>query len=403
MRLSIRPPAGNERGPVHTESLLRLLYQADPSRRGIELQVRTDRGEVGLAVECPDELRALFREALLDAYPGSSIVPLDGTAPRHSQHCWECELWWTPDVFTLRTADTFRDSVAGRFVDPLGPTFSALRSGRSGRIECAIRLNLKPASHRIVRHSERIHRQAARRFFSHELRHRYLALATHPQRWRRFLSRLLLRAISHSAHEPQPSEKMTGPLFECRLRIEITSAFEAEDFARRKLREIAGAFGQFATTDAAFITMTSRLHRRRGFLLTPSEVSSLWHPLAETERAIARVETSNFREVEPPLRLPVASPHRPVTLLGRVQFRLQRDQFGIYLDDLRRHLIVVGKTGSGKSNFLQNVVVQQIEQNRGVVLVDPHGQLVEEVLEFIPPRRTNDVILFDASDRQFPV
>ena len=117
----------------------------------------------------------------------------------------------------------------------------------------------------------------------------------------------------------------------------------------------------------------------------------------------ARVEASHFHEVEPPLRLPTASAHRPVTLLGRVQFRQQRDQFGIHLDDLRRHLIVVGKTGSGKSNFLQTIVLQQIDQNRGVVLVDPHGQLVEEVLDFIPSRRTNDVILFDASDRLAPV
>ncbi len=402
MRLSIRPPADNERGPAYTEPLLRLLHSADSSRRGIELQVWTNRGEVGLAVECPDELRALFREALLDAYPGSSIVPLDETISHHSQHCWASELCWRPDVFTLRTADTFRDSVGGRFVDPLGPIFSALRSGRSGRIECAIRLGLKPASHRTIRHAERIHRQAARRFFSHELRHRFLVLATHPQRGRRLLSRLLLRAISRSAHEPPLSDKLTERLFECRLRIELTGPIEAEDFARRKLREIAGAFGQFATTDAAFIT-TARSQHRRGFLLTPAEVSSLWHPLAETERAIARVESSRFREVEPPLRLPSVSGHRPVTLLGRVVFRQQRDQFGIHLDDLRRHLIVVGKTGSGKSNFLQNVVVQQIEQNRGVVLVDPHGQLIEEVLEFVPPRRTNDVILFDASDRAFPV
>lgn len=404
MRLSIRPPADNERGPAYTESLLRLLHRADPSRRGIELQIRTDRGEVGLAVDCPDELRAIFRETLLDAYPGSSIIPLDVTDSHHSQRCWECELWWTPDLFPLRTSDNFRDSVAGKFVDPLGPVFSALRTGRSGRIESAFRLSLKPATHRSVNRAERTHRHAARRFFSHALRQRYLALATHPQRGWRLLSRLLLRAISRSVPEPPPSDKLMQPLFECRLRIQVFAPIEAEELARRKLREIAGAFGQFATTDAAFQTVTaSRTRRRRGFLLSPAEVSSLWHPLAETERAVARVESSPFREVEPALRLPRDTTLRRVTSLGRVQFRQQRDQFGIELDDLRRHLIVVGKTGSGKSNFLLNIVLQQIEQNRGVVLVDPHGQLVEEILEFIPPRRTNDVILFDASDRAFPV
>jgi hypothetical protein len=86
-----------------------------------------------------------------------------------------------------------------------------------------------------------------------------------------------------------------------------------------------------------------------------------------------------------------------------VRFRQQRDQFGIRTDDLRRHLIAVGKTGCGKSTFLQNIVLQQIDAGRGVVLIDPHGQLVEEVLDFVPRRRTNDVILFDAGDREYPI
>jgi hypothetical protein len=89
-----------------------------------------------------------------------------------------------------------------------------------------------------------------------------------------------------------------------------------------------------------------------------------------------------------------------VTTLGRVRFRQQRDQFGIRTDDLRRHLIAIGKTGCGKSAFLQNVVRQQIEAGRGVVLIDPHGQLIDDLLDFIPRRRTNDVILFDAGDRE---
>ncbi len=90
-------------------------------------------------------------------------------------------------------------------------------------------------------------------------------------------------------------------------------------------------------------------------------------------------------------------------MLGRVQFRQQRNQFGMAMDDLRRHLLAIGKTGCGKSTFLLNVVRQQIEANRGVILFDPHGQLADEVLDVIPKRRTNDVIVFDASETIAPV
>ena len=73
------------------------------------------------------------------------------------------------------------------------------------------------------------------------------------------------------------------------------------------------------------------------------------------------------------------------------------------MDDLRRHLFVIGKTGCGKSTFLLNVVHQQMEANRGVVLFDPHGQLAEEALALVPKRRKNDVVYFDASDSTAPI
>lgn len=71
--------------------------------------------------------------------------------------------------------------------------------------------------------------------------------------------------------------------------------------------------------------------------------------------------------------------------------------------DRRRHMYVVGKTGVGKSTLLENLVLQDIEAGHGVCLVDPHGDLVEEVLLRIPPHRVGDVILFDPSDEAYPI
>lgn len=122
---------------------------------------------------------------------------------------------------------------------------------------------------------------------------------------------------------------------------------------------------RFTDGDTAFHATTARCReqRRRPFLLTVKEVATLWHPLTESGDTVSRMERPDFREVEPPLILTKRTD--PDTLLGRVKFRQQRSQFGIETDDLRRHMLAIGKTGCGKSTFLLNVVRQQIEANRG--------------------------------------
>ena len=89
--------------------------------------------------------------------------------------------------------------------------------------------------------------------------------------------------------------------------------------------------------------------------------------------------------------------------LGRIKFRKRRETFGIRLDDRRRHLAIIGKTGMGKSTLLQNLVTSDIRAGRGVALVDPHGDLADSILQAIPSNRTNEVVLFDAGDREFPM
>ena len=78
-------------------------------------------------------------------------------------------------------------------------------------------------------------------------------------------------------------------------------------------------------------------------------------------------------------------------------------QIGLDLVDRSRHVYVVGKTGMGKSSLLENMIMQDIRAGRGVVLIDPHGDLYENILMQIPKSRTNDLVLFDASDTEYPV
>jgi energy-coupling factor transporter ATP-binding protein EcfA2 len=77
--------------------------------------------------------------------------------------------------------------------------------------------------------------------------------------------------------------------------------------------------------------------------------------------------------------------------------------FGIANADARQHVYVIGKTGSGKTTLLKNLIAQHIEAGHGVGLIDPHGDLAEELLDCVPPHRVNDLAYFNPSDLEFPV
>jgi hypothetical protein len=72
-------------------------------------------------------------------------------------------------------------------------------------------------------------------------------------------------------------------------------------------------------------------------------------------------------------------------------------------DDRARHLYAIGATGTGKSTFLRNLILQDVEKGEGVFILDPHGNLVDDVARQIPDHRTDDIILLDAGDVDFPI
>jgi len=92
-----------------------------------------------------------------------------------------------------------------------------------------------------------------------------------------------------------------------------------------------------------------------------------------------------------------------ITFLGLTTFRNQRKKFGIKTDDRRRHIYVVGKTGMGKTALLENMAIQDILAGRGVGFIDPHGEAAEELLNFIPSQRVNDVVYFNPADINYPI
>jgi len=94
---------------------------------------------------------------------------------------------------------------------------------------------------------------------------------------------------------------------------------------------------------------------------------------------------------------------KDITTFAQTTFRNQFQKFGIKTDDRRRHMYLIGKTGMGKSTILENMIIEDIRAGRGVAVVDPHGDLAEKIIEYIPTNRINDVIYFNPADAEYPI
>ncbi len=132
-------------------------------------------------------------------------------------------------------------------------------------------------------------------------------------------------------------------------------------------------------------------------VMTGDELASLWHlPLPSTETPNIRWLTS--RKAPPPTNIP-----KQGTILGFVKYRGQEVQVRIKPQDRRRHMYVIGKSGSGKSEFLKQMMKQDIDSGAGLCVMDPHGELAQDAIALVPKHRAEDVIYFNPADVERPM
>jgi hypothetical protein len=93
----------------------------------------------------------------------------------------------------------------------------------------------------------------------------------------------------------------------------------------------------------------------------------------------------------------------PITPFAITNFRDIRKKFGIKQKNRRGHMYIIGKTGTGKSTLIENMVISDIKAGYGLALIDPHGDLAEDVLDYVPQRRIEDVIYFNPADTEYPI
>ena len=140
-----------------------------------------------------------------------------------------------------------------------------------------------------------------------------------------------------------------------------------------------------------------RQTRRGGMLINSEELVSLVHPPSVSVRTGKLI-----REVKKTKAAPALAQGHSL-ILGENLHQGKKSVVSLSPEQRLRHMHVIGATGTGKSTLLLNLIVQDINQGNGVAILDPHGDLIDRIMGYVPEKRSKDVILFDPADLEFPV
>ncbi len=133
-------------------------------------------------------------------------------------------------------------------------------------------------------------------------------------------------------------------------------------------------------------------------ILNTEEIASLFHFPHSRYNKTPEIKWQNFKVVKAPANIP-----KEGLLLGTNIHRGMKKEIRIKTEDRFRHFYVIGQTGTGKSSILQSMARQDLREWRGLAVLDPHGDLANDLLPFIPRERADDVIIFDPSDTARPI
>ncbi len=188
------------------------------------------------------------------------------------------------------------------------------------------------------------------------------------------------------------------------------------------LQNLAGTFGSFSLGDGnQFVfkrpilfkkRLLNRIKKRetsffekRHQVLNAQELATIWHPPGYLLAGVRNIAWGKTLSGEPPEDLPVSEnatdeDKKYINFFAQTEFKNKNAIFGIKTADRRKHNYIIGKTGAGKTTLIANMAIDDIRKGRGVGIIDPHGDLSETILDFIPNRRLNDVVYLEPFDTE---
>lgn len=404
--LSLRVPRESENTPEQTAQLLASLAKATrkvnllgkftgQDNINLSLEVTLINGQITFTIVYPDHLDTFIQSQMLATYPDVVMFPIKDYLPD-----WLNQKLY-PSVIRQNYANYFplRDYADYKEVDPMLPTLGVLsKAGVDDRI--LVQYVLAPSPKSVITNARR-HLHPKPKFDE------------------------MGKSIKVDPPESKKiiEDKLSYPLVGVSIHFLVNR--------KNLLHDLNGAVSVLDRPDgnslkAAVIHPWRRLRllqcikNRRPFgsftvpltVLNVMELSSLWHlPGVYTKLPnVSWSVSSSFSEA--PENLPVfvretddqqPSANNQINFFATTVYRNQPATFGIKLEDRLRHVYILGKSGTGKSTLLENMAVDDFKKGRGVAFIDPHGDSAENLLNYIPKNRINDVIYFDPSDKTHPI
>lgn len=200
--------------------------------------------------------------------------------------------------------------------------------------------------------------------------------------------------------------------FEVKIRVGIAGSQGRQQW--QKLQSIATSYKLFNVQGSSGFKsskpsgkfnhlLRSRLFLRGGFILNSEELASIMH-FPKSSSATPNIEWKSQQVIEPPLKIA----HTQNTELSEFspfaisEYRHVKKIFGIKNQDRAHHIYILGKSGGGKSSLLNLLMLSDIKQSQGFALIDPHGDLAHDVINYLPSESFDRLIYFSPGITEYP-
>jgi len=389
-----------------------------------EIAVHRIGEEIYFYVACPRYLAGLVEKQILGFWPKAQIQPIEDYNifnPNGKSAGAEAYLAESP-IMPIKTSQEFQ-------TDPLSSVTSIFTKLDKESEGAAIQILIRPSKDKFVKKTARkvvdYIREGAKLgsalskakagFFQQILGDIFASPDSKEKEIKGQGQRLETNPVDKEIIEAI-SKKSSLPLFDVNLRLLSSAPDEAR--AQTILEELKSSFEQFNSqilNKIKFRKLSAKIFKKnklkklfynfsfrifnetRPMILSSAELAGIFHfPMSAL--LTPHIKWLKAKEAPSPANLP-----KEGIIVGRNVFRGEERVIKIQPKDRGRHFYMIGQTGTGKSGLLQNMICQDIEAGEGVALIDPHGDLAEAVLSFIPPERAEDVIYLNPSDMEMPL
>jgi type IV secretory pathway TraG/TraD family ATPase VirD4 len=353
----------------------------------ISFEIVARREDIRFYVAVPHKLKDLVEKQINGAYPGADIKETEeyNIFSQNGKVAFASLVLKNADYMPMRV---FRDLPT----DPLSSLTSVLAK-MQGEEGAAIQILVQPAGHKWASNGHH--------FISGTKKNE-----ANPEKASFSVDPKTLEAVE---------QKVMKPGFNAVVRIVISS--DSKESAKMHLDNLLASFGQFSSDQNHFTKvkmpflkhffMRDFIYRyfpvvsppfwKQQCVLNSEELATIYH-LPNKSVETAHIFWLNAKRAPAPAQIPESG-----LFLGTSRYRGVERKIYLGEDDRRRHMYIIGKTGVGKSQLLEECVIQDIKSGKGVAVVDPHGDLIEGILNRMPPDRAEDVIYFDPSDSERPM